>query len=231
MSDQEYEGAYALWRASLETLVSDGHRLGVWQDQRFRFAHEVGRLLTESAAGSSSVTGPALYGVFAPGVGLCYVGQTQEAQRRLRDLPVGESHHLANTLPPEVWERVVVVRWPELVEKAPAADRAAVAELGPAVCGLALEHLLQLATSPPLNSRRRQADGVWRPRNQAASRSRGAVHSKVLPGLWQVTWEMWRELAAVPAVPGSPVGSLTDVGRVVFPASLSHEFGAGPQVP
>ncbi|MFF1412819.1 hypothetical protein ACFVX6_24115 [Streptomyces sp. NPDC058289] len=135
---------------------------------------------------------------------------------------MGESHHLANTLPPEVWERVVVVRWPELVARAPAADRAAVAQLGPAVCGLVLEHRLQLATSPPLNSRRRQADGAWRLRNQAASRSRGAVHADALTGLWQVTWEVWQELAATAAPEESPVGPLTDVARVVFPAVLSR---------
>jgi hypothetical protein len=28
---------------------------------------------------------------------------------------VGESHHLANTVPPETWERVVVVQWPSLL--------------------------------------------------------------------------------------------------------------------
>lgn len=71
---------------------------------------------------SSGTAGPVLYGVFASGAGLCYVGQTQEAERRLRDLPVGESHHLANTVPPEVWERVVVIRWPLLLCEAPRSE-------------------------------------------------------------------------------------------------------------
>ena len=57
-------------------------------------------------------------GVYLPGTGLCYVGQTQEARRRLRDLPIGESHHLAMTAPPELWTRVIVVQWAELLVRA-----------------------------------------------------------------------------------------------------------------
>jgi hypothetical protein len=65
------------------------------------------------------VTGDVLYGVYIAGGGLLYVGQTHDAWRRLRDLPVGESHHLATTVPPETWERVAVVQWPELLDRVP----------------------------------------------------------------------------------------------------------------
>lgn len=218
VADQQYEDAYDAWRASLQALVADTQRLARWQDRRFRHAHRIGKLLTEPCNGSPT-TGPVVYGVFLPGAGLCYVGQTQEAERRLRDLPVGESHHLANTVPPELWERVVVVRWPELLDKVSTEEQATAAALGPVVCGLALEHRLQVATDPPLNSRRRNADGDWRPRNHALSQSRGAVHAHALPSLWQSTWKVWQELSTLePPSDGRPLLT-TGAGRVVFPAS------------
>ncbi|MFJ7422437.1 hypothetical protein ACIQXD_28120 [Streptomyces uncialis] len=128
---------------------------------------------------------------------------------------------MANTVPPELWERVVVVRWPELLDKVSAEEQATAATLGPVVCGLALEHRLQVATHPPLNSRRRNADGDWRPRNHALSQSRGAVHSHALPNLWQSMWEVWQELSTLePPSDGRPLLT-TEAGRVVFPASTA----------
>lgn len=217
MTDQQYEDAYGNWRTSLESLISDSSRLALWQERRFQFAHHVGKLLTEPHVDSPATTGPVLYGVFTSGAGLCYVGQTQEAARRLRDLPVGESHHLANTVPPELWDRVIVVRWPDLLAKAPTAEQEAARRLGSNICGLALEHLLQLTTEPPLNSRRRNPDGEWRPRNQAHSRSRGALHAEELLGLWQVTWEAWEDLVAHSVPQDGQSVLTTGAGRVVFP--------------
>ncbi|GGR48386.1 hypothetical protein GCM10010251_76620 [Streptomyces aurantiogriseus] len=132
---------------------------------------------------------------------------------------MGESHHLANTVPPELWERVVVVRWPDLLARAPVGERATAAELGFDVCGLVLEHQLQVTTSPPLNSRRRNRDGDWRPRNHTQSRSRGATHAQALPALWQLTWEAWHGLATLQAPVNSQMLLTTEAGRVVFPAA------------
>lgn len=219
--DQQYEDAFDNWRASLHSLVSDVSRLALWQDRRYRFAHQVGTLLTEPMAGASPTTGPVLYGVFIPGAGLCYVGRTQEAGRRLRYLPVGESHHLANTVPPELWEKVVVLRWPDLVSSAPASEQDAVEEMSSTVCGLALEHLLQLATTPPLNSLRRDNNGAWRPRNQIESRSQGAIRSAALPELWKLTWQAWNDLATLTEPAGDVAVRMTEVGRVALPARIS----------
>ncbi|MFG2598259.1 hypothetical protein [Streptomyces sp. NPDC048462] len=218
MNDQSYEDAYRSWTTSLTTLLADASLLARWQERRYRFAHQVGALLTGTNGDGPTVNGPVLYGVFASGAGLCYVGQTQAAERRLRDLPVGESHHLANTVPPELWERVVVIRWPLLLSEAPEDEQAVAAELGTGVCGLALEHMLQVRTAPPLNSRRRTA-GDWRPRDLARSRSRGAVHSQSLPGLSRLVRAAWEDLSEK----GEPKHSAvidTGVGRVVFPAAL-----------
>ncbi|MEU8979051.1 hypothetical protein [Streptomyces sp. NPDC048309] len=219
MSDQVHEDAFRAWRSSLTTLLGDASLLARWQERRYQFAHRVGALLTEAHAESSVTVGPVLYGVFASGAGLCYVGQTQEAERRLRDLPVGESHHLANTVPPEVWERVVVIRWPLLLCEAPASEQMEVEAMSSAVCGLALEHTLQVATTPPLNSRRRRTSGDWQPRNLTRSRSRGANHSQRIPELSRLTLAAWKALSEVELPKGAAMVA-SAVGRVVFPSAL-----------
>ena len=213
--------AYDHWRAALRSLTSDSVQLERWQERRLRFAHRVGALLTEGQGAQAAVRGPVLYGVFTAGMGLCYVGQTQQAQRRLRDLPIGESHHLANTLPPELWDRVVVVSWPALVARVGAAEQRLVEDLGERLCSLALEHRLQLETAPPLNSRRRGSDGQWKERRLAASRSAGAAQARNLPELWRLVSESWDELAAAPT-PESGSVLVRDAGRVVFPAGVER---------
>ncbi|MYT51368.1 hypothetical protein GTW50_12735 [Streptomyces sp. SID7815] len=223
--DQRYDDAYRDWRTSLTTLLADPARLARWQERRYQFAHRVGTLLTEAHGGSPVVTGPVLYGVLAAGAGLCYVGQTQEAERRLRDLPVGESHHLANTVPPELWERVVVIRWPLLLPEAPASEQLLVEEMGPTVCGLALEHALQVATAPPLNSRRRRTSGDWQPRNLAQSRSRGAIHAQSVPGLAQLALAAWAALSKM-EIPAHSTFVDTGAGRAVSATALHRPSDA-----
>ncbi len=221
-----YEDACRAWRSSLSTLLGDTSLLERWQERRYQFAHRVGALLTGMHDDSPATTGPVLYGVFASGAGLCYVGQTQQAERRLRDLPVGESHHLANTVPPEIWEKVVVIRWPLLLSEAPRPEQLEVEAMGSAVCGLALEHALQLAMAPPLNSRRRRTSGDWQPRDLARSRSRGAVQSQRIPELSRLTLAAWNALSETEVPRGAAVVA-TGVGRVVFPSALHELPGSG----
>lgn len=85
----------------------------VWQDRRYRIAYQLGQLLTDNTVPGS---GHAVYGVYLVGGVLLCVGQARDARRRLRDLPVGESHHHATTVPPGTWERVIVVQWPRLLD-------------------------------------------------------------------------------------------------------------------
>jgi hypothetical protein len=111
--------AFGRWRAAMLDSLASPERVLAWQDRRYLFAHQVGQLLTSPARPDATpVTGHVLYGVHVGGAGLLYVGQTRNAKRRLRDLPVGESHHLATTVPPETWERVIVIQWPNLLSSA-----------------------------------------------------------------------------------------------------------------
>ncbi|MEU0786904.1 hypothetical protein ABZ341_35720 [Streptomyces sp. NPDC006173] len=215
------EELYLAWQERLRALTADASLLARWQEHRYRFAHRVRvALLGATAAGSGGVVGPVVYGIYTA-AGLCYVGQTAEAQRRLGDLPVGERHHVGNTLPPELWERVVVLRWPALLATVPAAERAAVQEMGDEVCGLTLEHALQVATAPLLNLRRRGRGGEWRVRNLAGSGSRGAVHAGIVPRLCEVALAAWQDLASA-RIPDGDVVMDVPAGRIVLPSRISR---------
>jgi len=52
-----------------------------------------------------------------------------------------ESHHLATTV--QAWDRIVVVRWPDLLLKLRPADSDAIAKLSDVMTGGGLERLLQ----------------------------------------------------------------------------------------
>ena len=192
------DDAFAQWRAALLDALDSPAGVMAWPDRRYRFAHQVGELLTGPAGSDAPVTGPALYGVCVTGAGLLYVGQTSEAERRLRDLPVGESHHLATTVPPETWERVVVVQWPALLAGISASEAQTAQRLGPEICGLALEYRLQVTCRPVMTARRRGTAGGWRERNLDSSRSKGAMHSAKFPELFSMVHTVWKYLAELP---------------------------------
>jgi hypothetical protein len=134
-----------------------------------------------------------------------------EAERRLRDLVVGESHHLANTFPPEIWQRVVVIEWPKL-----AAASASIAGLGQDVVGRALEHRLQASLRPLVNAARRRSDGGWRDVDWERSRSVGARAAAQVDNLFAAVRTLWHHAASLapgdqPSRPGC---------RVVYPALM-----------
>jgi hypothetical protein len=217
VSPSRFDDAYAQWQSATRTLVGGPEQLRELQNRRYAFASSVGELLTRAEAGQQPVQGPALYGVECNGPGLIYIGQTLTAQRRLRDLAVGESHHLANTVPPEIWDRVVVVTWPNLLVDLSARDRATVEAMPASIVGEALEHLLQLEFRPLLNQRRRGSGGQWRDRQPATSQSRGSMASPQINSLYQAVRETWTRLRTT-KIKGTR--HVEAAGRVIFPAQL-----------
>lgn len=153
------------WLDAFRRLTANREVAQRFRESRYRYAHAVAEQL--SADGRSD--GHVVYGVQMPW-GPLYVGQTREGHRRLRDLVIGESHHLANTFPPEIWQTIVVIRWPGL-----AAAEPAVTQHGRDATGLALEHLLQERLQPLFNARKRTRVGGWRSTNYATSRSRASA--------------------------------------------------------
>jgi hypothetical protein len=197
---------FQAWRDSLHDLTASKEAARAWRHARYQFAHRLGQALV----GAPPLQGPVLYGVWLRW-GLLYVGQTRDAERRLRDLPIGESHHLATTFPPEIWERVVVIAWPQLPQAPVLA-----AEFTANAVGLALEHSLQLRLSPLANTEQRKPDGNWRERSWAASRSRGARLASQIEDLTQAVQAEWDTAARTK--PGDEQHSPTC--RVVFPEAL-----------
>ena len=175
------DDVFRQWRSAILAALATPDDVMAWQDRRYDFAFKVGQYLTAAGPGVPAVSEHVVYGVYVTGGGLICVGQSADARRRLRDLPVGESHHLATTVPPETWERVVVVRWPDLLDSIPASEAQSVSDLGYDTCGLAIEHLLQITYGPVMTARRRGTSGDWTPRRIEKSRSRGALASSKLP--------------------------------------------------
>jgi hypothetical protein len=221
MDTRPTTGAFDRWRTAMLDSLATPERVLAWQDRRYRFAHQVGQLLTGPARPDvPPVTGHVVYGVYVASAGLLYVGQTGDAKRRLRDLPVGESHHLATTVPPETWERVIVIQWPSLLPGVPAPERLATEQLGHQLCGLALEYLLQVTFRPVLSARRRSGTGTWTTRHIDASRSRGAINSDQLSGLFTAVRAAWNRLAESASPEGDVPAIYGDAGRVIFPARM-----------
>lgn len=198
--------AFRAWRDSLHDLTASRDAVRAWRHARYQFAYRLGQELV----GSPPLQGPVLYGVWLRW-GLLYIGQTLDAERRLRDLPIGESHHLATTFPPEIWDRVVVISWPQL----PPAQALAT-EHPDDLVGLALEHSLQSRLSPLANSERRTSDGSWRNVVWAASRSRGARLAPQIKELVRAVKAEWDDAAR--AEPG--VSQRSPACRIVFPDAL-----------
>jgi hypothetical protein len=155
----------------------------------------------------------AVYGIWLKW-GLLYVGQTNEASRRLRDLPVGESHHLANTFPPEIWDRVIVIDWPSLPEA-----EGTLAQVDRATVGLAIEHRLQVRVQPLANASRRTKDGGWRDTDRGKSRSRGAKAADAIGELAHVVDRLW-DIAAAHEPDSEPLPTAV---RCVRPGDLLRE--------
>jgi hypothetical protein len=168
MEAKDQEQAFVRWLSSLTMLTGTQHAAKDWRERRYRFAYRLGEALAGATEIGAAISGPVIYGIWLSW-GCLYVGQTTDASRRLRDLPVGESHHVATTFPAETWDRIVVVAWPALPE---ANDL--LADLDQKAIGLALEYRLQVRLNPLVNSWRRTSQGGWRAVDWERSVSLGA---------------------------------------------------------
>ena len=202
---------FGLWLRSALALTGSPRAATLWRERRYRFAHRLGEALAGETETEAAISGPAVYGIWLRW-GLLYVGQTDDASRRLRDLPIGESHHLANTFPPETWDRVVVIVWPQLSEAKDLTLR-----LGSKAVGLALEHRLQVRAQPLANGSRRTSGGGWRSVDRTQSVSLGARTAGQIDRLSERVQTLWD--AAAVAAPESGI-QLPVAVRCVWPGEL-----------
>jgi hypothetical protein len=217
---------HSQWLTAIRAMTAAPEDAAKYLDRRLRFTTEVARALSHDDSGRDSL----VYGVWlerhqSP----VYIGQTTEGRRRLWDLPIGESHHLANSFPPEVWDRVAVVYWVKLLDARPELFAEVAAALKPLVgdnptevnqsIGLGLEFLLQHTIQPLFNRRKKRRDGTWRTVEWQNSESLGARTSPHLASLFTEVFGVWQHLAAVvPA--GADVAVTLTAGRVVFPGRI-----------
>lgn len=202
---------YHEWLGSLTALTSTSEAAQRWREARFSFAFRLGEELVARNVSGPSSTGNVVYGIWLSW-GSLYIGQTTDASRRLRDLPVGESHHLANTFPPEIWDRVVIVDWGSLPEAGEAIEQRG----HPEVVGKAIEHRLQARWKPLVNGSRRTSAGGWRSFVWENSRSVGALHASSLGELGDHVDRLWDRAAGWQE--GDP--PLSSSARCVRPSSL-----------
>ena len=220
------------WTSSLLAMTRTPSRASTYLDDRLKFTNHLARQLMEGVGGCSRV----VYGVWLDGHKKpIYIGQTADAHRRLWDLPIGESHHLSNSFPPEIWRRVVVVQWGHLFREL--GDGcvpifAGLRDMGVAeetkqlkVIGLGLEHLLQSRDRPLMNRRTKRRDGTWGQVNWSRSASLGARAAPFLGPLFGKVDEVWKAL--VSARPRRNGAARTMPGGLsVYPSMVRVRFSA-----
>jgi hypothetical protein len=117
------------------------------------------------------------------------------------------------TVAPELWSRVIVIQWQQLLPLVPTAERG-LANQDPETCGRALEHLMIGERQPVINCYVRTRDGHFRARSLERSRSAGARAAPNFPGLFNGVLTSWMDLESATS------GCYTTSGRVIFPTGL-----------
>ncbi|HEX8083347.1 MAG TPA: hypothetical protein VF529_03595 [Solirubrobacteraceae bacterium] len=145
--------AQRLFQDALEAVTAD--ETSYWLHRRVLFARAHAVRMAMCAGGFFDGRRPLLYAVAVRNQGCVYLGETL-SRRRLWDIPVGESHHLAATFPPAAWERLVALRWSEVegvvLPPSPGLHQAA---------GRALERELHIRLQPEMNIWTKRVDGRW----------------------------------------------------------------------
>lgn len=205
------DDAHAEWVRALRLQTDTRDDAQTWRQKRTSFAVSLGNQLTETVSGKVEISSsqPVVYGVWLSW-GVLYVGQTLNGRRRMRDLPIGESHHLSNTFPPEIWAKVGVVAWQMLPGGQEAADG-----MGAALVGKCLEYLSQRDRNPLVNAAARNRVGDFMPVDHASSRSVAALRSGEIADLYSELRTRWDQIDAA----ADPTQSPDPAVRIVFPGS------------
>lgn len=171
---------------------------------KYRLDHAIGAATRERLGPSSRrvASDCVVYGVMIRNLSRSvYIGETSDARRRLFDLAIGESHHLANTFPTFLWTKIIVIRWPSLMIEAELAMVAK--ELGGAdgahvlkLAGAALEHCLQQAHRPVFNVYKKSTTGLLRARALERSGRKAASLSQLIPRSYERVAKAWQQAEA-----------------------------------
>ena len=149
-------------------------------------------------------------------------------------MPVGESHHLSNTYPPEIWERIQVLHWRQVLKlegydltvlEAQVAEHFSTKPVDALkLIGMAIEFLFQNEAMPELNVRSKLRSGGFREVGIGTSASRQAIIARRWMGsLFPILLDHWMRLeAGADAHSGPAMHTLT--GSVIFPSRILGEM-------
>ena len=207
------------WIASLHDLTSSLASTVEYRNLRASFASEVGRQIMSAASISQGRENYCIYGIWLDGHDTpIYIGQTMQAERRLWDLPIGESHHLANSFPPEIWKKIVIIRWYDALTEESSLQDLILAGISKGVIGLSLEYFLQSKYKPLVNCNRRRRDGKWQEKDIGKSKSRGSLMISDIATVCAEILDIWLELSEIDVVDRVSVSH--SFGGVVFPSQM-----------
>jgi hypothetical protein len=217
------------WTDALRALTGTPSSASDYYKGRMRFTASVAGSLARLAKLDGASRIPSVYGVWLEGhAEPVYIGQTMESQRRIRDLPIGESRHLSNTFPPELWRQVVVVRWHDLLkadlslmESVTAAmrDLRLPEEAQTEAIGLGLEYRLQSDHQPLFNGKRKKRDGGWAQVKQ--NKSIGAQVAPRLDPLYERVLGLWSLISKQEV---TPAGRSFSFGAVAYPSAIWYSL-------
>ncbi|MFT5195011.1 MAG: hypothetical protein ACI85U_002026 [Candidatus Promineifilaceae bacterium] len=200
---------------------------------RASFANSVSQEIRNLAKLARDENIPAIYAVWLnKQSNPIYIGQTQDSKRRLWDLAIGESHHLANMFPPETWGKVCIFRWKDFLENHQLAfesikgksmnfdnsEKEILKQIG-----LSIELSFQIEMQPLFNKYKRLKDGSLKAIDFSSSGSSG---SKLLS---QIDYEFdglkkyWYELTSE-NLTGAKSSISLEYGAVVYPQNLMDQI-------
>lgn len=212
------------WLESIRSVTVSQETSTNFLNWRLQFTTITAALLTHTDPTLDEL----IYGVWLDGHATpIYIGQTTEGRRRLWDLPIGESHHLANSFPPEVWSRVVAVYWGKIMTSEP--TLVTDCSLERSAIGLGLEYLIQSQSLPLFNRRKKRRDGNWRDVDWNRSASVGARTAPHLTTLAEKVFRVWNELASA-TIPSDGFKSEHVFGRTVFPSALVRQMNGSQPI-
>lgn len=224
----ESGGCYRSWVESCRALNADEDKARDFRARRYAFTHLLANHLIKNlpVSGDDQV----IYAVYLAGKHSkpVYLGTSSEGRRRLWDLPIGESHHLSNTCPPEIWSKVQVLHWKRLLaETGHDIDELQknVSEAFPEkskfalkLIGMGIEFRFQQEIRPEINILTKRRQGGFKPVDFMGSKSiQAAIARRWIDGpVFNTLWTSWNNIQSE-AESCPEIALVSRFGGILFP--------------
>lgn len=222
---------YRSWVESCRSLNADEDKARDLRTRRYGFTRSLANHLVKNlpAYGDDQV----IYAVHLTGQHSrpVYLGTSSEGHRRLWDLSIGESHHLSNTYPPEVWSKVQIMHWKQLLSAAGhdlGALQESVSKSFPEksrfalkLIGMGIEFRFQQEIRPEINILAKRRQGGFRTVDFAGSQSIHAAIARqwIVGPIFDDLLRSWNDLQAE-AKKCRETTLVAPFGSIVFPSRI-----------